>query len=174
MGTATTGPTLATARAGRTQRLIAGVVSLAFGAVTLALLPFASRPIPPMPGFVPVYQSALVVVYGLTTYLFLTHYRRTHSGSLLVLGTGSLYVTLAVLLQMLSFPNVLAQGRILGDGPDTTTWLWTFWHLGPRCSLCPTPSWKAAGTVGRCRRRAPAELAFLLLRGQWRPPRLRL
>ncbi len=148
MGTATTGPTLATARAGRTQRLIAGVVSLAFGAVTLALLPFASRPIPPMPGFVPVYQSALVVVYGLTTYLFLTHYRRTHSGSLLVLGTGSLYVTLAVLLQMLSFPNVLAQGRILGDGPDTTTWLWTFWHLGPPLFALPYAIMEGGGHGG--------------------------
>ena len=139
MGTAAapTLATLATARAGRTQRRLAGLVSLAFGAVTLALLPFASRPMPPMPGFVPVYQSALIVVYGLTTYLFLTHYRRTRSASLLVLGTGSLYVTLAVLLQMLSFPNVLAQGRILGNGPDTTTWLWTFWHLGPPLFALP-------------------------------------
>jgi hypothetical protein len=131
---ATAGPTLATlatAQAGKTPRLIAGLVSLVFGAITLALLPFASRPMPPMPGFVPVYQSALIVVYGLTTYLLLTQYRRTRAGSLLVLGTGSLYVTLAVLLQMLSFPNVLAQGRILGSAPDTTTWLWTFWHLGP-------------------------------------------
>ncbi|ACB81929.1 multi-sensor hybrid histidine kinase [Methylorubrum populi BJ001] len=140
MGTATASPalaTLATARAGKTQRLTAGLVSLAFGAVTLALLPFASRPMPPMPGFVPVYQSALIVVYGLTTYLFLVQYRRTRSGSLLVLATGSLYVTLAVLLQMLSFPNVLAQGRILGSGPDTTTWLWTFWHLGPPLFALP-------------------------------------
>ncbi|AWI90332.1 hybrid sensor histidine kinase/response regulator [Methylobacterium sp. DM1] len=129
--------TLATARAGKRQRRLAALVSLAFGAVTLALLPFASQAIPPMPGFVPVYQSALIVVYGLTTYLFLTQYRRTRSASLLVLGTGSLYVTLAVFLQMLSFPNVLAPGRILGNGPDTTTWLWTFWHVGPPLFALP-------------------------------------
>ena len=129
--------TLATARAGRMQRRLAVAVSLIFGAVTLALLPFAARPMPPMPGFVPIYQSALIVVYGLTTYLFLTQYRRIRSVPLLVLGTGSLYVTLIVLLQMLSFPNVLAQGRLLGDGPDTTTWLWTFWHLGPPLFALP-------------------------------------
>gem|GEM_PF-857207 len=129
--------TLATAQAGRRQRLLAAAVSLVFGAVTLALLPYASRPIPPMPSFVPVYQSALIVVYGLTTYLFLTQYRRTRSGSLLVLGTGSLYVTLIVLLQMLSFPNVLAPGRLVGSGPDTTTWLWTFWHVGPPLFALP-------------------------------------
>jgi PAS domain S-box-containing protein len=129
--------TLATDRAGRTQRRLAVTVSLVFGAVTLALLPMASRPMPSMPGFVPVYQSALIVVYGLTTYLFLTQYRRIRSVPLLVLGAGSLYVTLVVLLQMLSFPNVLASGRLLGDGPDTTTWLWTFWHLGPPLFALP-------------------------------------
>ncbi|MEG9524189.1 MAG: MASE4 domain-containing protein [Hyphomicrobiales bacterium] len=140
MGTAAAVPalaTLATARAGRTQRRLAGLISLAFGVVTLALLPFASQPMPPMPGFVPVYQSALIVVYGLTTYLFLAQYRRIRSVPMLVLGTGSLYVTLVVLLQMLSFPNVLAPGRLVGDGPDTTTWLWTFWHLGPPLFALP-------------------------------------
>ncbi len=129
--------TLATAWAGRTQLRLAVAVSFVFGAVTLALLPIASKPMPPMPGFVPVYQSALIVVYGLTTYLFLAQYRRIRSAPLLVLGAGSLYVTLVVLLQLLSFPNLLAQGRLLGDGPDTTTWLWTFWHLGPPLFALP-------------------------------------
>ncbi|ACS39451.1 Hypothetical protein MexAM1_META1p1592 [Methylorubrum extorquens AM1] len=152
--------TLATARAGLRQRLLAGLVSLVFGAVTLALLPFANLPIPPMLGFVPVYQSALVVVYGLTTFLFLTQYRRTRSASLLVLGTGSLYVTLVVFLQMLSFPNVLAPGRILGSGPDTTTWLWTFWHVGP--PLCALPYAILEGD-GRSRTVAPARAAAVAL-----------
>ncbi|MFY9291623.1 MAG: MASE4 domain-containing protein [Methylorubrum rhodinum] len=129
--------TLATALAGRRQRSIAAAVCLAFGAVTLVLLPIAARPMPPMPGFVPVYQSALIVVYGLTTYLFLVQYRRIQSVPLLVLGAGSLYVTLIVFLQLLSFPNVLAPGRLLGDGADTTTWLWTFWHLGPPLFALP-------------------------------------
>jgi signal transduction histidine kinase len=129
--------TLATAQAGKRQRRLALAISLAFAAVTLALLPFAGRPIPPMPGFVPVYQSALIVVYGLTTYLFLAQYRRIRSIPLLVLGTGSLYVTLVVLLQMMSFPNVFSPGRLVGDGPETTTWLWTFWHLGPPLFALP-------------------------------------
>ncbi len=135
--TATTLATLATARAGGTQRRLAVAVSLAFAFVTLALLPIADRPMPPMPGFVPVYQSALIVIYGLTTYLFLAQYRRIRSLSLLVLGVGSLFVMLVVLLQLLSFPNVLTQGRLVGDGPDTTTWLWTFWHLGPPLFALP-------------------------------------
>ncbi|CAO4144662.1 MASE4 domain-containing protein [Methylorubrum aminovorans] len=130
-------PTLATAPAGAGQRVLAGFVCLAFGAVTLALLPIAGRPMPPMPGFVPVYQAALIVVYALTTYLFFAQYRRTRSAPLLVLGAGSLYVTGIVLAQLLTFPNVLAQGRLLGSTPDTTTWLWTLWHVGPPLFALP-------------------------------------
>ena len=69
-------PTFATVRADKNQRVLADLVCLAFGAMTLALLPFVGRQMPPMPGFVPVYQSALSVVYGLTTYLFFVQSRR--------------------------------------------------------------------------------------------------
>ncbi len=49
---------------------------------------------------------------------------------------GTLYTAVIVLLQLLSFPGVVASGRVLGAGPETTTWLWTFWHLGPpTCAL---------------------------------------
>ncbi|WP_423794563.1 MASE4 domain-containing protein [Methylobacterium durans] len=130
-------PTLATAPAGKAQRRLAGLVCLAFGAATLALLPIAREPMAPMPGFVPVYQSALIAVYGLTTYLFFAQYRRTRSVPLLVLAAGSLYVTLIVFAQLLSFPNVLAPGRLVGTGPDTTTWLWTLWHVGPPLFALP-------------------------------------
>lgn len=124
-------PTLATTDAGHGQRVFAVVTCAAFIAVTLALMPIVAQPMAPVPGFVPTYQSALIVVYALTTYLFFTQYRRTRFTSLLVLGAGSLYTTLIVFVQLLSFPNVLTQGRVLGAGPDTTTWLWTFWHIGP-------------------------------------------
>ena len=55
-------PTLATAAPGRTQRVFAGLVCLAFAAATLALLPIAAQLMPPMPGFVASYQTALIVV----------------------------------------------------------------------------------------------------------------
>jgi hypothetical protein len=77
------------------------------------------------------YQTALIVVYALTTYLFFTQYHRTRSVPLLVLAVGGLFTTLVVLVQLLTFPNIFAPGRLLGGGPDTTTWLWTFWHIGP-------------------------------------------
>ncbi len=157
--------TLATAVADRSQRRLAVAVSLVFGAVTLALMPLANRPMPAMPGFVPVYQSALIVVYGLTTYLFLAQYRRIHAVPLLVLGAGSLYVTLVVLLQLLSFPNVLAQGRLLGDGPDTTTWLWTFWHIGPPLFALPYAILEGARHPPRIRADGAGRLGLAALAG---------
>ncbi|MEH3061544.1 MAG: MASE4 domain-containing protein [Methylobacterium radiotolerans] len=84
-----------------------------------------------MPGFIPAYQSALIVVYAVTTYLFYAQFRRARAASLLALAAGSLYVALIVAIQLLTFPDVFSTGRILGSGPGTTAWLWAFWHVGP-------------------------------------------
>ncbi len=129
--------TLARASPGRAQRLLAVAVCATFLVASGVLLPVAARPMTPMPGFVPVYQSALIAIYGLSTYLFFTHYRHARSAPLLILVAGSFYVTLVVAAQLLSFPGILATGRVLGAGPDTTIWLWTFWHLGPLLFALP-------------------------------------
>ena len=130
-------PTLATAAATKTQRRAAAAVCAVFAAATLALIPIAAQPMAPMPGFVPTYQAALIVVYAVTTCLLFAQYRRTRSVPLLVLGVGSLYTSLVVFLQLLSFPNIFGAGRVIGTGPDTTTWLWTLWHIGPPLFALP-------------------------------------
>ena len=129
--------TFANAAPGPRQRQFAGLVCLAFAALSLALLPFVGQPMAPMPGFVASHQSALTVVYAVTTALFFAQYRRTRSVPLLVLSSGGLYVTLIVAMQLLSFPNVFGTARILGSSPATTTWLWTLWHLGPPLFALP-------------------------------------
>ncbi|MFD0935959.1 MASE4 domain-containing protein, partial [Methylobacterium trifolii] len=149
-------PTLATAPATRRQRLFALGLCALLSAITLLLLPVVGQPVPSMPGFVPSYQAVLVTVYAVTSYLFLAQYRRTRSVPLLVLGMGSLYTTLIVAVQMLSFPNLFGTGRILGSGPDTTTWLWTFWHLGPPLFALPYAIMEGDG---RARHVAPGRVA---------------
>lgn len=129
--------TLATAPATQRQRLMATFVCAAFAVATIALLPIASQPMAPMPGFIPTYQAALIAVYAVTTCLLFAQYRRTRSVPLLVLGVGSLYTTLIVFAQLLSFPNMFGPGRIIGTAPDTTTWLWTLWHIGPPLFALP-------------------------------------
>ncbi|WP_375464090.1 MASE4 domain-containing protein [uncultured Methylobacterium sp.] len=145
--------TFATAAPGPGQRRFAALVCLAFAVLSLALLPIVARPMAPMPGFIPSYQAALIAVYAVTTALFFAQYRRTRSVPLLVLAAGSLYVTLIVAVQLLTFPNVFGTGRILGSGPATTTWLWTLWHLGPPLFALPYAIMEGDGRA----RHVPAE-----------------
>ncbi|KQP89601.1 MASE4 domain-containing protein [Methylobacterium sp. Leaf113] len=129
--------TFADAGPTRLQTRFAAVVSLAFGVLTLALLPIAADPIGAMPGFVPSYQAALITVYAVTTCLFFAQFRRTRSVPLLVLAAGSLCTTEIVAIQLLTFPGLFGPGRIIGSGPGTTTWLWTLWHLAPPLFALP-------------------------------------
>lgn len=132
---------------------------------TVCLLPIASWPGPVLPGFIPVNQTALVSAYGLSAWVLFAQFRRARSLPLLLIAGGTLYTAAIVALQLLSFPGVAAGGRLLGTGPDTTTWLWTFWHLGPpTCALAYAlalrggrPVLMAPGRVG-----AAAAVATLL------------
>ncbi len=128
------------------QRRVALVLCLTATLVTACLLPLSARPGPVMPGFGLVDQAALVLAYVLSAWVLFSQFRRDRSLPLLLVASGTLYTTVIVLLQMLSIPGVLAPGRLLGRGPETTTWLWTFWHLGPPAGSL---AYAALSTQGR-------------------------
>lgn len=123
--------TLANSRAGRRQTLSAAAVVVVFVLATAMLLPWARVPLAVAGGFIPIYQTALIVVYALSAYLLAAQFRRSHARPMLILGAGCGLTAAICFLQLMSFPNMLTPGRLFGDGPDTTTWLWTFWHLTP-------------------------------------------
>ena len=123
--------TLATTKANSAQRWAAAAVCLLFGIATALLLPIASRDAGTGQGFLAVDQSMLVVVYGLTTFLLFAQHGRSRSPAVLALAAGSLFTTIIVFVQLLTFPNLLVPGRLFGNSPATTLWLWMFWHLGP-------------------------------------------
>jgi hypothetical protein len=125
------GTTLATAPTTRGQQRAAATLCVLFTLATMVLMPIATRIHPPVPAFVPIYQTTVIGAYALTTYLLFSHFRRTRVVSLLWVGAGAFYTAVILFLQLLSFPNMLAPGRLLGSGPETTSWLWTFWHIGP-------------------------------------------
>ncbi len=128
--------TVATAPADRRQRRATAVLCSAVAVATLCLLPFAASPGPAVPGFVLINQTALVIAYALSAWVLFAQFRRGRSVPLLLAAGGTLFTAAIVLLQLLSFPNVVAGGRVLGNGPETTTWFWTFWHTGPPlCAL---------------------------------------
>ena len=128
--------TVATEPPARTQRRTAMWLCAAALVATACLLPVAARPGPVLPGFVLINQTALVAAYALSAWVLFAQFRRARSVPLLLVAGGTLYTAGIVLLQLLSFPGVVAGGRVVGAGPETTTWLWTFWHLGPpACAL---------------------------------------
>ncbi len=116
---------------GRPQVFAAIATCLTALVVTLILLPLASRAGPAIPSFILINQTALLIAYLLGAWVLFRQFQRDGSMAVNILAAGTLYTAAIILLQMLSFPGVAASGRVLGNGPETTTWLWTFWHLGP-------------------------------------------
>jgi signal transduction histidine kinase/CheY-like chemotaxis protein len=123
-------PFLSTHSAGHSARRIALVVALTSLAVFLAAAPFAKVPLPQLPAFLPVYQSALVVCDLITAVLLWGQYVILRSRALLMLAAGYLFGALMAIAHALSFPGLFAPGGALGAGPQTTAWLYFLWHGG--------------------------------------------
>ena len=117
------------------QRRMAMQISIGLVLLTLALFPFARFHLPKFQAFFPIYQTAVAGTYLVTAFLMFGQYTATRSRALLDLSAGSLYTAAILVTQMLAFPGAfLEQGQLIG-GPQTLTWLWFFWHLGPAVSV---------------------------------------
>jgi Membrane-associated sensor, integral membrane domain len=55
---------------------------------------------------------------------------RLRSQALLILASGYLFDGLMVISHALSFPGVFAENGLISGGPQTTAWLYMFWHFG--------------------------------------------
>ncbi|HLO64794.1 MAG TPA: sensor domain-containing diguanylate cyclase [Azonexus sp.] len=109
---------------------------LAYGAILLSLLafvvmaPFAKEQLPAIAAFIPIYQSALVVIDLITVILLLNQYISFNSRALFVLGCGYLFTASMTVVHTLTFPGLFAPGGLLGAGGQTTAWLYMLWHGG--------------------------------------------
>jgi signal transduction histidine kinase len=119
----------------RDRKLALGVlvVSLVF---FVAAVPFAKTQLPPVPAFIPVYQSALVVNDLITAVLLFGQYQILGRRALWVLAVGYLFTAIMAAAHALTFPGLFAPSGLLGAGPQTTAWLYMFWHAGfPLCVI---------------------------------------
>ena len=112
----------------REARRLALAAVLASTALFIVCAPLAQRPLPQVWGFIPVYQSALVVNDLITAALLFGHFSFLRSRSLLVLASGYLFTALIAVAHALTFPSLFAPGGLLGAGPQSTAWLDMFWH----------------------------------------------
>ena len=103
-----------------------GLSSLIF----LAAIPFAKVQLPPYPAFIAAYQSALAVSDLVTAALLFAQFKLLGSRALLALASGYLFTALMAVAHALTFPGLLAPTGLLGAGPQSTAWMYMFWHAG--------------------------------------------
>jgi signal transduction histidine kinase len=121
---------LATVPATVAERRLALAVVLVSIAAFLALAPLARRPLAAVFAFLPIYQSALVVLDVITAVLLFGQFRILRARALLALAAGYLFSAVMACAHALSFPGLFSPSGLLGAGPQTTAWLYFLWHLG--------------------------------------------
>jgi diguanylate cyclase (GGDEF)-like protein len=121
---------LSTPNAGwKTRRtaMAAAAVSLV---VLFVSLPFAKVQLPAISAFIPIYESALIVNDLITAVLLFGQFVIMRTKAVAVLAGGYLYTALIAAMHMLTFPGLFSPTGLLGAGPQSTAWIYMFWHGG--------------------------------------------
>ena len=107
--------------------LTVAIVSLL---IFLGLAPFARRQLPEVWAFIPAYEAALAINSLVTAVIFFIQFRILRSRAVLVLAAGYLFAASIMVPHALTFPGLFSPTGLLGAGPQSTAWLYMFWHGG--------------------------------------------
>jgi PAS domain S-box-containing protein len=118
---------LGTASAGKKDYRLAAAAAIFLLTAFAATAPFAARPLPVIPTFVPIYNAFVGVLDLITAFLLFAQFRQLKQHSFLVLACGYMYTPLIMAAHAVSFPNAFVPGSLIG-GQQTTAWLWMAWH----------------------------------------------
>jgi PAS domain S-box-containing protein len=111
------------------RRVAAAAVAIS-AVIFVCAAPFAATPLPKAPAFIPSYESALAINDLITAVLLFGQFTRLRSRAVCALASGYLFTALMALAHALTFPGLFAPSGLLGAGPDSTAWLYVFWHGG--------------------------------------------
>jgi two-component sensor histidine kinase len=112
------------------RRLVTAVLIGCYGLATLALLPFATRGGPELPGIIPFFVAGVLTTELTTSFLLFASFRQGRSLSLLLLACAYLYSGLMALPHLLTFPGALVAGGPIIGGPQSTATIFLLWILG--------------------------------------------
>jgi signal transduction histidine kinase len=112
------------------HRRLALVVVAVSAALFLLLVPVAKVQLASVPAFIPVYQSALVVTDLITAALLFGQFSILRHRAMLALASAYLFTALLAAIHAMTFPGLFAPAGLLGAGPQSTAWLYMFWHGG--------------------------------------------
>jgi len=116
--------------AGQGECRFAAAVVACSALIFLNVVPFAKLPLTPVPAFIPLYQSALLINDLITVVFLLGQSRFSRGKALTVLAGGYLFTALMSTAHALTFPGLFSPTGLLDAGPQTTAWLYMFWHGG--------------------------------------------
>lgn len=119
----------------RHQRWNALAVAVTLLTGLAASVPFADVALPPINQFIPVFETAVILTDLITAVLLFSQSRIYRSRAVLALASGYLFTSLIVIPHVLTFPGAFSPTGLLGAGPQTTGWLYVFWHLGPPVAI---------------------------------------
>ncbi|WP_342620482.1 EAL domain-containing protein [Rhodoferax sp. GW822-FHT02A01] len=121
---------ISTKLADRKERRLLLIFVLVSAGIFAAAAPFAKVALPPFPTFIALYLSAMCIVDLITAVLLLGQFIMLRQRSLLALACGYLFNLIMAISQGLSFPGLFAPQGLIGNGSQTTAWLYFFWHAG--------------------------------------------
>lgn len=121
---------LSTYTAAPGQRRLALAVVVLSALIFVAAAPYAKTTLAAVPAFLPIHQSALVIIDLITAVLLFGQFGILRSRALLVLASAYLFSAAMAIAHLLSFPGLFAPDGLLGAGPQTTAWLYFLWHGG--------------------------------------------
>src|SRR5436189_191796 len=121
---------LSTLPAGHGERRLTLAVVLVSVAIFLTAAPFARVPLAQVWAFIPIYESALVINDLITAVLLFGQFGFLRSRALCVLASGYLFTAFMTVAHALTFPGLFSPTGLLGAGPQSTAWLYMFWHGG--------------------------------------------
>jgi diguanylate cyclase (GGDEF)-like protein len=119
--------TLAARAPERRRALLIVVIS---AGVFVVLEPLAKLPLTPIWGFIPVYETLVVINDLITAVLLLGQFAIVRSRAILILAIGYLFTASMATFHALTFPGLFSPSGLLGAGPQTTAWLYMAWHGG--------------------------------------------
>ena len=121
---------LSAAYAEADQRRLALWVAAVSTLLFAAAVPYAKTQLAAVPAFIASYQSALVVGDLVTAVILFAQFAFLGSLPLIALATGYLFTAFMAAAHALTFPGLFAPMGLLGAGPQSTAWMYMFWHAG--------------------------------------------
>jgi PAS domain S-box-containing protein len=141
---------------GQTRLALAGGIVLLLGLAVL--LPFASKPLPRMNGFIPAFDAIISVADLITAGLLLAQFSITRSRAIWALACGYLFSAAIVVAHALTFPGAFSSTGSLGINSHVNFRVYLLWHLGlPAATFVYV--WLRHKGVAKARAYRPTEIA---------------